>query len=579
VKKILIIGLGVVLLAFFFLLKFQPTPNQTKDSHSLSGKYGGVLVLATATDPKSFNSIVAKETSTTAVTGFLFEGLTRTNGITTLVEPNLAESWEVSEDGKIWTFHLRKDVKWFDGKTFTAGDVVFTFDKLIYNLDIETSSRDIFTIEGKTFKVEEVDEFTVKFILPVKFAPFLRSMGQEILPRHILEEVVEAGEFNYHWGLDTNPEEIIGTGPFKLSKYLPGERIVFIRNPDYWRKDKEDNSLPYIDKVIRIIVQNEDVALLKFQEGEIDYYSLRGQDFPILKPQEQEGDFTIYNTGPAFGAQFLVFNQNKGINPETKKPYVEKRKLSWFRDLKFRKAVACAIDRQSIINIVMNGLGFPQHSSMSPSAGFFYNPKVEKHEYNIDKAKNLLKEINIYDRDGDGVAEDSENNPIKFNLFTNADATVRRKIASIIVKDLKRLGFKVNFLPLEFNQLVAKLDSTFDWDAILIGLTGGIEPHFGKNVWDSSGHLHMWYPKQDNPETDWERRIDEIFNQGVQELDENKRKQFYDRWQEIVAEKLPLIYTALPASIFAVRNKFGNLKPSSYGGAFHNLEEIYIKKK
>ncbi len=568
-KKIVIFSL--------FLFLFFSVFTHAKDNSSCE-KCGGTLVLSTITDPKSFNPIVSKEANVGAIMGLIFEGLTRTNGVTTEVEPNLAQSWKVSEDGKIWTFYLRQDVKWFDAEPFTADDVVFTFNKLIYNPDIPTSARDIFTIDGKIFKVEKIDKFTVRFTLPVKFAPFLRGMGHEILPKHILEKVVEEGKFNYHWGLDAKLEEIIGTGPFRLKRYLPGERIILVKNPGYWRKDPEGNRLPYIDGVTYVIVQNQDVALLKFQERAIDYFGLRGEDFPILKPQERKGNFTIYNTGPAFGTNFLLFNQNQGRNPQTGQPYIEPYKLKWFTNVTFRRAVAHAIDKESIINIVMNGLGFPQDSAMSPSSGFFHNPNVRKYEYSIDEAKVLLKAIGIYDRDGDGKAEDSEGNKVEFNLFTNAENTQRIKIANIIRKDLERLGFKVNFVPLSFNQLVSKFDATFDWDTIILGFTGGIEPHFGKNIWHSAGHLHAWYPNQESPATEWEAEIDRIFNQGVQELDREKRKAFYDRWQEIVAEQLPLIYTVLPPSIFAVRNKFGNLNPTSYGGAFHNLEEIYIKR-
>jgi len=572
------------ILPIFLSLLFIPNYSEadqasSSDYHFGGGRYKGRLILSATSDPKSFNPIVAKETSTTAITGLIFEGLTETNGVTLEVEPNLAHRWEVSDDGKVWTFYLREDLYWSDGKLFTSDDVVFTFNQLIYNPDIPTSARDIFTIEGKIFKVTKIDKFTVRFSLPCQFAPFLRSMSQEILPKHVLEEIVREGKFNYHWGLDTKPEDIIGTGPFKLESYLPGERIILTRNPNYWKRDKEGNRLPYLDKIIYVIVQNQDVALLKFQEGELDYIGLRGQDYPVLKPKEKEGDFTIYNTGPAFGTNFLVFNQNKTKNPTTGKFYVNPVKLKWFTDLNFRKAVVHAIDKQSIIDIVMNGLGFVQDSSMSPSSGFFYNPDVRKYEYNINKAKAILKEIGIYDHNSDGVAEDSQGNRIEFNLFTNADNTQRVRIANIIRKDMERLGFKVNFVPLAFNQLVSKLDSTYDWDAIIIGLTGGIEPHFGNNVWQSSGHLHMWYPRQRNPQTQWEAQIDKIFNEAAQELQEEKRKALYDRWQEIVAQELPLIYTVLPANIFAVRNKFGNLHPTSYGGAFHNLEEIYIKEK
>jgi len=541
-------------------------------------QYGGDLVLSTITDPKSFNPVVSKEANVGAIMGLVFEGLTRTNGVTTEVEPNLAKEWQVDESGKIWIFRLREDVNWADGEQFSADDVVFTFNKLIYNKDIDTSARDIFTIEGKIFKVEKIDKFTVKFTLPVKFAPFLRSMGHEILPKHILEGVVEEGKFNSYWGLDAELVTIVGTGPFKLSQYLPGERIILVRNPNYWMKDEKGRRLPYIDKITYVVVQNQDVALLKFQQNEIDFYGLRGQDFPILKPQESEGNFKVYNTGPGFGTNFIVFNQNRDRHPRTKKLYVKPCKLKLFTNPKFRQAVAHSIDKQSIVNIVMNGLGSAQYSAMSPSSGFFHNPEVQKYEYSLDKAKQLLKEIDVYDRDADGKTEDSKGNKLEFNLFTNAENTQRITIANIIKKDLEQLGFTVNFVPLAFNQLASKFDSTFDWDAIILGFTGGIEPHFGSNVWQSSGHLHAWYPKQKEPVTEWEAEIDQIFNQGVQELDRDKRKQLYDRWQEIVAEKLPLIYTALPASIFAVRNKFGNLNPTPYGGAFHNLEEIYIIK-
>ena len=226
----------------------------------------------------------------------------------------------------------------------------------------------------------------------------------------------------------------------------------------------------------------------------------------------------------------------------------------------------------------MNGFGYPQDSDMSKSAGFFYNPNVEKYDYDLLKAKKILADAGYIDRNGDGWIEDPEEHTVEFNFSTNSGNNERVQIASIIRHDLQSLGMKVNFLSLEFNTLVTKLNSTFDWDAIVLGLTGGIEPHFGKNVWHSTGGLHMWYPMQKTPATDWEKRIDEIFIQGVQELDENKRKVLYDEFQVIVSQQLPLIYTVLNSDLYAIRNRFGNLKPTSYAGPFHNMEEIYINK-
>jgi len=558
----------------FFLFSISILHAETELS-----KYGGQLVLAATSDPKSFNDILAKESSTSLVTGYIFEGLTTVNAHTLKVEPHLAQSWDISGDGLQWTFYLRQNVRWNDGQPFTADDVVFTFNELVYNEDIPSSSRDIFTIEGKIFLVEKIDAYTVKFTLPVKFAPFLRGMSQAILPKHKLQKIVKEGKFNTAWGIDTPPEEIVGTGPYKLTQYDPGQRFIYSKNEFYWKTSPEGDPLPYLDKVIYLIVQNTDVELLKFMEGTLDAYGLRGMDYPLLKPLEKEHNFTTYDLGPDTGSQFIFFNQNAGTNPHTEKPFVEPYKLSWFRNVYFRRAIAHAVDKAKIIEIVKNKLGYPQYASMGPGAGFFHNPNVVKYDYDLKKAAEILTKAGFQDRDGNGIIEDTEGHEIEFSLYTNSGATERMDIASIIRYDLEKLGMKVHFRSLEFNTLVGKLTSTFEWEAIILGLTGGTEPHFGKNVWMSSGQLHMWYPQQELPSTDWEKRIDELFIQGVQELDEDKRKILYDEFQLIVSQQLPLIYTVLSAKHTAVRNKFGNLKPSNYAGVFHNLEEIYIQEK
>lgn len=560
----------------------QPSPPPVATSISAEeynpkiGTYGGRLVLSQIANPKGFNPVIAQETSTTAITQYIFEGLTRVSGITNEVEPALAKSWKVSEDGLTWTIHLRDDVKWNDGAPFTADDVVFTYRQLVYNKDIPSSSRDIFTIEGKEFEVTKIDNHTVTFKTPMIFAPFLRGLAQEILPKHALEKAVLDGTFNSTWGVDSKPEEIVGTGAFMLERYEPGQRVLLKRNPHYWRTDAKGNRLPYLDGIIILIVPDLDVALLKFQEGEVDLYGLRGTDYPKLKPLEKEKGFTVYRTGPDFGTNFIVFNQNPEKSQETGKPYVNPKKLKWFTNAKFRQAVAYALDRESMKNTVLNGLGYPQYSPLTPSAGFFYNPDVVKYPYDPQKAKALLAEAGFKDKNGDGFLEDPEGNTVEFNLYTNAENTVRIQIAGIIKDDLEEIGMKVNFTSLEFNNIVDKLMATFDWECILLGLTGGTEPHFAKNVWHSTGQLHEWYPRQGSPATQWEARIDKIFEQGVQTLDRDKRKQLYDEWQLIVSQEVPVIYTVLPEIIFAVRNRFGNLYPTAFGGALHNIEEIYI---
>lgn len=540
------------------------------------GKKGGRVVFPITSDPKSFNPIVAQEASTTQITSLIFEGLTRTDPKTLEVLPNLAERWE-TKDGKEWIFYLRDNIYWNDGEKFTAQDVVFTFNDLIYNPDIPNSARDIFTIKGEKIVVEKIDDYTLKFRLPFKFSPFLRALSQEILPYHKYASLVKEKKFTFSMGLDVKPKDIVGTGPYRIKKYLPGERIVLERNPFYWKKDSCGNQLPYLEEIVFLVLPNLDTALLKFLEQELDYYLLRPQDLAILGPYQEKNDFAIYNTGPSFGSNFLVLNQNPEINPYTKKPFVRPYKLKWFKNKKFRKAISYAIDRERIIDLVMNGLAIAQYSPLTPANNFFYTSEVKKYPYNPQKAKELLKEIGFKDSDGDGVLEDEDNHKLEVTFFTNADNTQRVQIASLIKKDLEKIGMEINFIPLDFTNLVNKLTATYDWEMILIGLTGGIEPYFGKNVWSYKGNLHMWNPTK-RALDDYEKEIEEIFEKAGQTLEEEKRKKLFYRWQKIVSEELPLIYTVIPYSLYAIKNKFENLCPTVYGGAFSEIEYIYLKE-
>jgi peptide/nickel transport system substrate-binding protein len=531
-------------------------------------KFKNAISLSTSSDPKSFNPIIAKETSTTLITGFIFEGLTKIDGITLEVKPLLAEKWEVDKTGKRWLFFLRKDVLWSDGEKFTANDVVFTFNELIYNEKIPTSSRDVFTIEGKKIKVRKIDDYKVEFILPEKFAPFLQLMTQEILPEHKLKKAVIENRFTSTWGVNENVENIVGTGPYKIKEYRPGEWIILEKNPYYWKKDKEGKKLPYIDRIVFLIIPDPNMAILKFRTGEIDVLSVRGQDYYILKPLEKIKNFTLYDVGPSLGSEFLSFNQNVDAKiPEYKK--------NWFCDINFRKAIAHSIDRDSIIKNVYNGFGTYQFGPMNSSCGFFYNDKIIKYSYDLSKAREFLSKSGFYWKDE--KLYDRYGNRVEFTIITNSNNFERVQIGNIIQNDLEKIGMKVNLLPVEFNTLVNKLSITKDWEAVIVGLTGGIEPHGGKNVWKSNGQLHFWnFNNKRNYE--WEKEIDLLFEEGTKYLEKEKRKKIYDRWQYLVSEYLPLIYTANSNVIYAVRNRFENLRVSVYGGVFHNIEELKIKE-
>ena len=531
------------------------------------GQPGGSLTLATISEPLTLNLAIANDASSSEVLGHLFEGLTETSWLTNEVEPALAESWTRSDDGLTWTFRLRGDVTWHDGTPFTAQDVVFTFNDIIYNPDIEANARAAFSFRfpdeesgawvTEAMTVTALDDHTVRCDLPVPFAPFLRSMGTAIYPRHILAPHVRDGTFAEVWGIDAHPSEVTGTGPFTIELYVPGERLVLRRNPDYWLSDYAGNPLPYLDRIVHVIVRDLETRLASFKAGESDVHGVLGEEFAELEPLRAEGNYTIHRRGPGFGSEFLTFN----LNPATVMPV----KLSWFQNTRFRQAAAHSVDRGRIIDEVLHGLGYPQWSSVSPAAGAFHNPDVVRYAYDIAEANRLLDELGWADTNGDGFREDDSGNPIVFSMITNAGNSVREQIGTIVQQGLVDIGIETGYEVIDFGDLVARLTATYNWDAVIIGFTGKPDPYSGIALWHSSEALHLWHPKQVEAATEWEAEIDDLYIRASQELDPDERVRLYHRAQAIVAENLPVIYTAQAERLSAVRNVFRNVMPTLYG--------------
>jgi peptide/nickel transport system substrate-binding protein len=587
---------SILCASFLFLLSTCGTPKQTSgelepvDCLAIQkkaeafvpavGSVGGEIVLSSFSDPKSFNPVTSTDIMTAEFTKYMYEGLVHINTVTLKPEPGLADSWKVSPDGLTWVFSIRPGVMWSDSAPFTAYDVEFTFVSLVLNDSINpNSSRDVFTIDGKKPEVKVIDSMTVRFTLPVPYAPFLRAMAQEILPRHKYEKFVKDNSFSGALGVQTCPDSLVGTGPFLLQTCIPSQKVVFKRNPLFWQKDSAGKRLPYLSHIVYTIVIDQNAEITRFKRGEIDYVKAKGDDYASLVKDQSPGNYSVHRLGPASGSYFMFFNQNTGRDPKTGKPYVDSVKLSWFRNQKFRQGIAYALDKQSMVRTVMNGLGYPQWGPMSPSAGFFFNPDVPTYPCDTAKARATLAEAGFSDRNKDGVIEDGAGNPVEFSLYTNSGNVVRSKLAEIICKNLSAVGIKAHSQHMDFATLTDRIDnSPYSWDAALLALTGNVEPHFGKNVWQSSGYLHMWFPNQKTPSTPWEARIDSIFAAGCRELDESKRKTLYDEWQRIAADELPFIYTVLPEQIFCISDKFKNVNPSVTGGLLHNIERIYVEK-
>ena len=225
---------------------------------------------------------MAKETSSTdVINGHIFEPLLGRNGVTTEHEPRLARTWEFSEDGLVWTFYLREGVDWHDGVEFTADDVVFTLD-IIYDPEIPNNYRDGM-LYPEPIEYRALDRYTVEFTFPRVLATAMDDLVFPIVPKHLLETPWKEGRFNETWGVDTPPSEIVGTGPFKMIEYRPGERIVMTRNPNYWRVDAAGNTLPYIDRFVMYIAGNQDAMRLMFDNRETNIYAVRPHELDEME--------------------------------------------------------------------------------------------------------------------------------------------------------------------------------------------------------------------------------------------------------------------------------------------------------
>jgi peptide/nickel transport system substrate-binding protein len=561
---------------------------------SQPGKYGGTFTDDALSDPKTFNLWVSADAGSSGAVGPLFDSLISRNSYTLEFESRLAEMPQVSEDGLTYTFKMKPNLKWSDGRPLTVDDVIFTLD-MLYDEKIQTNMRESMMLDapdGKggfnrvPLKYRKVDNQTVEFKFPVPYAPAFSILNFPIAPRHKLEAAYKQGQpaktnFNSMWGINANVKDIVSSGAWVLTEYVPGQRLVYGRNPNYWRKDVQGRALPYLERYVSLIVPDTNASTLKFRSGETDYLGIQHSDYPLIKREEQKGNYTVRSSGPGWGNNYLSFNMNPKSQVARSKPEL----MELFRDVRFRQAVSYAINRPRIVDTVFLGFAEPMYGPVSPANKVFYNPDVPKYEYSTEKARQLLTEMGLKDTNGDKVLE-YKGKPVRFNIITNVENKLRTAMATIIQNDLKTVGLGASFSPISFNTLLTRVDAKpepgqpyppFNWEGMILGFTGGVEPHDGRNIWSSSGNLHQWYPYQKKPDTKWEAEIDEIYRKGAQEMDPAKRKALYDRWQVIAAEQLPLIYTVVPESLSALRNRFGNVKPGPYGVVW-NLDELYDLK-
>lgn len=539
------------------------------------GEFGGTLNLSVfGSGPKTFNPWTSTDNTSSTLARLMFDGLFEDDPDTGEVVPHLAKSYEIRDGGKTIIVKLRKGIKWSDGVPITSDDVVFTWNEIVFSGLEASGFQSLCLIDGKYPTVRKIDDTTVEFMTHVVFAPFLRQIGYSIAPKHVFEPLFKKTPkadlkkvFLGFWGTNTKPEDFVTNGPFKIHRYSQGERIEFVRNPDYFVINSKNQKLPYLNSIIYAIVQDSTLELFKFLAGEIDVVSVRGEDAGLVKKLEKKKKkFHTVNLGPSSGTEFLILNlhnESKNVKPQSE----------WFNNLYFRQAISHAIDRVGIVDNVLAGAGQPLFTPESlPS--IYLNKKISKgYPQNLELSKELLKKGGFkWDKNGELIS--NKNQKVEFTILTNAENTVRQAIGVIIQDDLKKLGIKVNLRPIDFNTLIGRSDSG-DWEAIIIGFTGGFfEPNEGANVWKLSGRLHM-FDQASHKSRNWETEIDQIFNDATKIIDFADRKKLYDRYQEIVYEQLPFIYLTSPVRIYAIQKNLRNIRPTVYGGVIYNLESIY----
>jgi peptide/nickel transport system substrate-binding protein len=554
-------------------------------------------------EPSTFNPVL--NNVATAFFEYTSEGLIGTNGKGE-IEPALAESWQI--EGNTITFTMRPNLKWSDGAPLNANDVEFSFNEVYLNPKIPNNAQDSLKI-GKAEKlptIKKIDDLHIAITTPEPFAPALRTIGgQGIIPAHKLRPFVNATEkykerqeskdksgktqvkevdkerpkFMGAWGINTKPSELISNGMYRLISYTPGERLIFERNPYYWRKDDQGRQLPYLDRMVWQITESTDNTLMQFRSGNIDTYSVGPEFFSLLKKEEKKGDFTITNAGPSSGTTFLAFNLNKGSRDG--KPLIDPVKSRWFNNVKFRQAVAYAIDRKRMVNNLYRGLGVSQNSPLSVGTPYYLAEGLKSYDYDLAKSKQLLQEAGFKYK-GASLFDDQDN-AVNFNLITNSGNKIREALGTQVQQDLEKLGMKVNFNAVAFPLLVDKLDKALDWDAHIIGFTGGIEPQDGANFWLTEARSHVFNQKPSKEEKQltgqevapWEKEINDLYVKGSQELDEAKRREIYYETQRITQENLPCIYLVNSLSLLAARNKIQGLQPTNLGSLW-NLYRVSI---
>lgn len=553
------------------------------------GVHGGRFRMGVPNTPKTFNPVLANEQSSNEVSARLFTTLTDIDYHDGGDVPLLARSWEFSPDGRTVTYHLRRGARFTDGMPITAADVSFSFE-LVMDDTLHPAAqegltwRDPKTGERVKFAYAAPDSFTFTVTSPVPYALMLPAVGSvRIVPRHVLEPAFRAGRFASTYGIDTPPESLVTSGPWKLASFVPGERLELARNPWWYGVDAKGQRLPYLDALVYVATKDQQGGMLRFEAGELDALdNLTPADYPGLLANQRKGGYRLHELGPSFNTNFLWFNLNPAPAGAAKpgQPAVGPVKYAWFNAADFRRAVSKAIDRDALIAGPLRGHGYRNWSTMTAGNKRWYDSTLVGFDSDPEGAKRLLAGLGMKDRDGDGVLEDAAGHEVAFDIATNGDNAWRVDMVNLIRDDLAKVGIRATCTPLDFNTLITRYRNDFQYDVILLGQGSAVpaDPGMGQNVWRSSGATHYWRVRSPRPATPEEARVDQLMTRIVYTRDDAVRRAAWHELMSVVNDQCWLVWLPIMELKLPVRTRFGNVSPSPMPSRIlWNSERIFVK--
>lgn len=566
----------------------ENTIRNERPIHYKKGEEGGTLYLGGYNaNPKTFNPLIANENTSLDIIRRLFIPLMRYNedtgewfvyaGDYERAGNEKAYKKVFTDDGRILIkVFLSKGVQWSDGVPMTGEDWVWFWNNIYCNKYLFPAgykSSHLKMDDGSIKRITAIliDNYTIEFEFPRIIAEPEMIINFSPMPKHIIKPIYNnsdggSGILNI-WSVDTPPENIITNGAWILKSYEPDQLITFEANKNYFEKDENGKNLPYLNKLVIVITPDRNALFLKFLSGDVDEYYVQNKDFKQVINLSQENDFSVWNGGLIPESEFISFNQN----PEEDR-LKDSPKLSWFTNRNFRRAISYLIDRETLVTQVHNGLAVPDDTYITKASAYYDPAVVFDNSYDPVVAMELLEGINIRDRDGDGFLEDKNENRIKFEIYTNAGNVEREKALGIMSNEFRAYGITVNPSPIEFNVLVSRLTTSYDWDCVLISMESGLIP-LDENFYLSNGNMHLWNPLNPEPETSWERITDDLFLKAKYEPDFEKRKRIFNEMLAVYYDQLPIIPLTRKYAFKAVWNEWANVNWDIWTdiGGYNNL--------